>query len=330
MRGLIFILILSVLSVNAFAADPGNGKNKNRGKHYNNHSNGNGNYDYYNNSYSYGSPNNDDFICDSSLKLKLPNEGVFQVKIDGNRYRDLHRGQRIDGIPSGRRFVKVWQMRRHPHGGPVQKKVWFKGFMVFNDCQVVVAKINRNRHFIIKDIRNKEIPASYYEFPTVVIPETTPQFPYCEGCSGYHDGACSAAAPPPQPPHCNGCSGYHEGTCSAGGYHDGHNHPPHGNGYHGPEPMHPDSFQSFLSAVADRSFDSSKLEVVKMGAESNFFTSAQVYEIVRQFSFDSNKLKVAKICYGRTVDQQNYTMLFDQFSFDSSVTNLSQFMRNNG
>ena len=103
-----------------------------------------------------------------------------------------------------------------------------------------------------------------------------------------------------------------------------------GNYNNAPAPISNGAFNNFLKAVENRSFDTQKWEVAQLGLEQNYFTSVQIKRLTEAFSFDNSRLKVAKKAYGRVVDPQNYTAIFEVFSFDSSVNKLVDFMRQNG
>lgn len=106
---------------------------------------------------------------------------------------------------------------------------------------------------------------------------------------------------------------------------------PVGGGWVDPYPaaplaMHPQEFAMVMQTIRDRSFDSGRRQVAQQIISQNFFTSAQIRDILGLFSFDSSRLEVAKFAYSRTVDPQFYYITYDMFSFDSSVNELSRFV----
>ena len=54
---------------------------------------------------------------------------------------------------------------------------------------------------------------------------------------------------------------------------------------------------------------------------------AQVKEMLLLFSFENNKLELAKQAYASTVDKRNYSMVYDVFSFNTSKTELDRFIQ---
>jgi hypothetical protein len=58
----------------------------------------------------------------------------------------------------------------------------------------------------------------------------------------------------------------------------------------------------------------------------NYFTSTQIAEVMSLFAFESYKVDVAKSGYTKTLDPQNFYIVNNQFSFSSSVNELSRFV----
>ena len=52
----------------------------------------------------------------------------------------------------------------------------------------------------------------------------------------------------------------------------------------------------------------------------------QVSQLMGLFSFESNKLEVAKMLYDHTVDKQNYSSLSANFNFDSNKEAFKKFL----
>lgn len=74
-------------------------------------------------------------------------------------------------------------------------------------------------------------------------------------------------------------------------------------------------------------YESSRLISVKTIVDKNNFTAQQVKEMMLLFTFENNRLEVAKYAYRGTVDQRNYYQLNDAFTFSSSRDDLARFIR---
>ena len=91
-----------------------------------------------------------------------------------------------------------------------------------------------------------------------------------------------------------------------------------------------DSHEGYASGMSDRKFtqvlksikhewlESNKFKSASQIVKTNSMTTAQVEQILLLFSFENNKLELAKQAYTNTVDKENYPMLFDLFSYSSS------------
>lgn len=87
-----------------------------------------------------------------------------------------------------------------------------------------------------------------------------------------------------------------------------------------------ESFQSMKQSLRRESFDNSRLTLAKQMMERNNFEAAQVREMLQFFSFESNRLELAKHAYRNTVDKRNYHVIYDMFSFSSSKDELSRYI----
>ena len=74
-------------------------------------------------------------------------------------------------------------------------------------------------------------------------------------------------------------------------------------------------------------FENTRMTTAKQIIDGNSFTSRQVKELVSLFTFENNKLEIAKYAYGRTVDKENYFIVNDAFSFNNSKEALSKHIR---
>ena len=74
-------------------------------------------------------------------------------------------------------------------------------------------------------------------------------------------------------------------------------------------------------------FENTRLETAKQIIDRNYFTSQQVKEMVLLFTFENNRLDMAKYAYGKTVDKGNYFMLNDAFTFNNNKEALKEYIR---
>ena len=86
-------------------------------------------------------------------------------------------------------------------------------------------------------------------------------------------------------------------------------------------------FNTVLQAIDKEWLESNKLKSALHVVKNNNFTAAQVKEMLLLFSFENNKLELAKQAYASTVDKRNYSMVYDVFSFNTSKTELDRFIQ---
>jgi hypothetical protein len=130
-------------------------------------------------------------------------------------------------------------------------------------------------------------------------------------------------------------------THSSGGdfdSHAGHNHP-HSPapapvvylpGYNGPigcpMPMSPNDFSDLKRTVNSKTFEDTKLTIAKQVVLSQCLLTNQVKDLLGCFTFEANKLEMAKNCYTRTYDIGNYFKVNDVFTFESSTEELNEYI----
>lgn len=106
-----------------------------------------------------------------------------------------------------------------------------------------------------------------------------------------------------------------------GGYGDYDSH----NGY--ARGMNDNEFKNVIAAIKKEWLESNKIKSASQVVKTNSLTSAQVEQLLLLFNFENNKLQLAREAYANTVDKQNYDMLMDVFSYNSSKAELERFIR---
>jgi hypothetical protein len=87
-------------------------------------------------------------------------------------------------------------------------------------------------------------------------------------------------------------------------------------------------FNQVLQSINKEWLESNKLKSAIQIVKTNNLTSAQVKEMTLLFSFENNKLELAKQAYTNTVDKRNYYLLNHVFSFSGSKDELNRYIRN--
>lgn len=94
----------------------------------------------------------------------------------------------------------------------------------------------------------------------------------------------------------------------------------------GPFAMSTGDFGQLKRTIDNAGFENTRLTIFKQALNYNYFTTAQVRELMDLFWFENSKLEVAKLAYNKTIDQNNYYLVNNEFSFSSSVNELGEYI----
>lgn len=228
----------------------------------------------------------------SVLNLQMMQHGQFEVVIDELLFNQVGNVLEVPNLMPGthRIFISELLMGRGYRGqNSTTKRIVYNGTVNIPFNSVVFAHLDFNRQLRINSIE-----------PLVVIP---PQ------------------RQPLNDPYRKDDYGRGKGQGKGNGYGKG-------NGQHLPPVCSDASFHTLRGTLARTSFDRDKVIIASQFIRSNHVSSAQVLEIMRMLSFESSKLEFAKEAYAFCYDKQNYWMVNDGFSFNSSIRNLDLFIRN--
>ena len=92
--------------------------------------------------------------------------------------------------------------------------------------------------------------------------------------------------------------------------------------------MNDREFSNVLKQIDKEWLESNKLKSALQIVRNNTLSAAQVKEMLLLFSFENNKLELAKQSYASTFDKKNYDLVFDVFSFNNSKAELERYIRN--
>ena len=109
------------------------------------------------------------------------------------------------------------------------------------------------------------------------------------------------------------------------GSNDRNDHGYNGNSYS--NAMSDFEFSRVLGSMQKEWSESNKMKSATQITSTNYLTTAQVKQMLQMFSIENNKLDLAKLAYSKTVDQKNYFMINDVFSYNSSKDELARFIR---
>jgi len=94
-----------------------------------------------------------------------------------------------------------------------------------------------------------------------------------------------------------------------------------------PDVMNDNDFRDFFEVMKkNSSFDDSKIAFINQQSRFSKFTSQQINVLVKDLSFDKNKLILAKSLFSKCVDKQRYYVVGDALDFEKSRRELMDFI----
>ena len=88
------------------------------------------------------------------------------------------------------------------------------------------------------------------------------------------------------------------------------------------------NFNSLKYMMNETAIDSKKLDIAKRALSDKSIVSAQVSELMDEFTFEKNKLEFAKYAYHNTVDKSMYHVVIDKLEFRSHRDELNEYVLN--
>lgn len=139
--------------------------------------------------------------------------------------------------------------------------------------------------------------------------------------------------PRPQKPNCgtHWNNGYGNGNQ---GWNNGYyppvntpgNYPYNGGNYGYGNLLDDASLQILIQTMKNVTFEDKMIEVAKTALKNRTVITSQVHQLLEQFTFEQNKLEVAKFCYDKTMDKYNYYTLYNDFTFNNYSTQLDKYI----
>jgi hypothetical protein len=102
-----------------------------------------------------------------------------------------------------------------------------------------------------------------------------------------------------------------------------------GNNWSGnyPDVMNDNAFREFFDVMKkNSSFDDNKIAFINQQSRFSMFTSQQINVLVKDLSFDKNKLILAKSLFSKCVDKQRYYVVSEALDFEKSRRELMDFI----
>ncbi len=86
------------------------------------------------------------------------------------------------------------------------------------------------------------------------------------------------------------------------------------------------SYNRAIQSIAGKAFEDEKLTVFKQVINNNCVSVSQVVGFMNEFTYEEEKLEVAKRAYPKTVDKGNYYQVNDALTYSDSIEQLNRFL----
>ncbi|MBV7440572.1 DUF4476 domain-containing protein [Weeksellaceae bacterium TAE3-ERU29] len=101
--------------------------------------------------------------------------------------------------------------------------------------------------------------------------------------------------------------------------------PSRNNSYYG-NVMNNVEFNQFFNYYKEEGdFDRERVSIIENQMQSSLFTAGQIRDLLKEFSFDSSRLEIAKHLFDKCVDRQNFYIVYDVFDFNSNKNELRNY-----
>ena len=80
--------------------------------------------------------------------------------------------------------------------------------------------------------------------------------------------------------------------------------------------------------VKDQQYDSDRLRIAKSAVEDLPLRCVDVLDLLNMLEYESSRLELAKYCYDKVEDKENFSVIYEGFKYDSSLRHLEDFMYN--
>ena len=83
-------------------------------------------------------------------------------------------------------------------------------------------------------------------------------------------------------------------------------------------------FANFKANIAQQDFDDAKITIISNSLKTKCYSCEQVKTLLELFSFEEDKIAIAKKAYGHVVDPKNFEIIYAVFEFESSKKEIKQ------
>ncbi|MEN9339623.1 MAG: hypothetical protein RIQ62_935 [Bacteroidota bacterium] len=257
------------------------------------------------------------------LRVKHELGRNISIEIDGRRYNKMSRSLTVEDVTPGRHRVRIFKYNTNGHGYSTGKLI-YQGMIEVRPGRIYYCIVNEGNldveeNCCIDDYghwnqNDSWEPREKWERPSYG-QDDDPELSWNNNNSwnqndnrGNHNNN--------QGNHSNNQGSYNN---NQGNYNDNQ-----WDNYNGQ--MSEGRFSELIAQIRKASFENSKTSVAKQALKTNRITCKQLLAILNEFSFESTKLQFAKDAYKSVTDKNNYFLINDTFTFQSSKDDLLEFL----
>ncbi len=93
--------------------------------------------------------------------------------------------------------------------------------------------------------------------------------------------------------------------------------------------MNARDFIMLKQTIARETYENTRLSIAKQVINGNYFSAQQVMEIMQLFSYENNKLDIAKYAYRFAADKNNYYQVANALGYTASKEELMRYIQQN-
>ncbi len=91
-----------------------------------------------------------------------------------------------------------------------------------------------------------------------------------------------------------------------------------------PHAMSNEDYFKFIASLRRQSFDKDKYTFLENNLQTQFITSEQAANLVKEFSFDPDRIRASVFLYRHIIDPEYFYRVLDTFSFESSKKTVTE------
>ena len=269
----------------------------------------------------------------SKLTFKLADNSLFIFELDGNQLNGPTKRVKFKQLAPGQHKIRVLKQGFSGYGMSVPNQVLYAGYINIAPATRVRAMLDHHRKLVIKT-KPRHGNGNYSSGICGTTGYTNSGYTNTNYTyAGYNNAGYSNTVYN---------TGHGSGSQQTGGYYGystygntSFNGGSYGttvavNAYSTPVATICDdvaigfSINTLLNSVHNASFDRTRLQIAKQGIRDNSVTSRDVLDLMKLMSFESSRLELAKFAHHYVIDENNYYIVNNGFTFASSVRQLNE------